>query len=133
MGKIPDLNFPNRIKEIDFGSGTRNTPEFKGFMRIVHSDFRKLKNAGIITDYKVITSHFYFVVFFTVNDTHKTVHYMSVSDVRHFTPNKILIRRAKNYKDFRGEGNNYISLDSKFSENLMAYLLMNCRKTPVTD
>lgn len=129
MGKIPELNFPKIIKEIDFGSGTRNTPEFKGFMRKVNGDFRKLKNSGIITDYKVKTGHFYFTVFFTANDKPKTIYCMSISDVRYFTPENVLIRTAKDYKDYTRGRNDYISLDDNFSENLIVYMLMNCKKS----
>jgi len=130
MNKMPILNFPTKIKEIDFGSGTRNTPEFKGFMRTVHGDFKKMKNAGIITDYKVKTGHFYFYVFITANDENKSVYYLSVSDVRHFSPDSILIRRTKDYKDYTGGmGNNYIALGDTFLDELILFLLMNSTKT----
>ena len=129
MNKMPILNFPTKIKEIDFGSGTRNTPEFNGFMRTVSGDFRKLKNAGIITEYKVNTGHFYFSVFITANDEKKSVYYLSISDVRDFSPNSILIRRAKDYKDYTGMGNNYIALGDTFLDELILFLLMNSTKT----
>ena len=132
MNKMPILNFPTKIKEIDFGSGTRNTPDFVIFMRTVHGDFEKMKNAGIITDYKVKTGHFYFYVFITANDENKSVYYLSSPDTRGiFDGGKymMLIRRAKDYKDYTGGSNNYIALGDTFLDELILFLLMNSTKT----
>ena len=39
-------------------------------------------------------------------------YYISISDVRHFKVDNILIRTAKDYRDFTGGTNHYINIES---------------------
>ena len=79
---------------------------------------RALKEADF-TDIKFLNGHYYFSGFATKNNK---VIYFSISDIRHFPPTgggaDLLIRTAKDYKDFTGGYNNYSSLDIKDIQEL---------------
>ena len=72
---------------------------------------RALKQADF-TDIKFSNGYYYFSGFATKNN--KAI-YFSISDVRHFPPTggdaDLLIRTAKDYKDYTGGGNNYAELN----------------------
>ncbi len=81
---------------------------------------KALKNAGF-EDIKISNGHYYFSGFATKNEK---VIYFSISDVRHGFDGKVLIRTAKDYRDFSGGGNNYARLDISDSiENTANYLI----------
>ena len=81
---------------------------------------KALKNAGF-ENIKISNGHYYFSGFATKNEK---VIYFSISDVRHFFDNKVLIRTAKDYKDYTGGGNNFARLDISDSiENTANYLI----------
>ena len=71
---------------------------------------KALKQADF-TNIKFSNGHYYFSGFATKNNK---VIYFSISDVRHFPPTggdaDLLIRTAKDYKDYNGGSNNYSSL-----------------------
>ena len=68
---------------------------------------KALKTAGF-ENIKISNGHYYFSGFATKNEK---VIYFSISDVRHFPEDKVLIRTAKDYRDFTGGGNNYAQLE----------------------
>ena len=73
----------------------------------------QLKDIGG-TDYKQNNGHYYISGFFKVGEQ---PFYISISDVRHFTINNILIRTAKDYKDFTGGSNHYLTIqDGMFKD-----------------
>ena len=75
---------------------------------------RKALKQADFTDIKFSNGHYYFSGFATKNNK---VIYFSISDVRHFPPTggsaDLLIRTAKDYKDYTGGGNNWSSLKTK--------------------
>jgi hypothetical protein len=72
---------------------------------------KALRNAGF-ENIKVSNGYYYFSGFATKNN--QSI-YFSISDVRHFPSTgggaDLLIRTAKDYKDYTGGSNNYSSLD----------------------
>ena len=72
---------------------------------------RKALKKADFTDIKFSNSHYYFSGFATKNSK---VIYFSIPDVRHFPPTggggDLLIRTAKDYKDYTGGSNNWSSL-----------------------
>jgi hypothetical protein len=94
----------------EFESSSSKTPEFKQFARDFLSDIKKLCEGYEIVNKNV--GHFYVSGFLKKDD--KFV-YFSVSDVRHFPNewfNHILIRTAKNEKDYTGGSNTYTKLQN---------------------
>lgn len=79
---------------------------------------RALKEADF-TNIKFLNGHYYFSGFATKNN--KSI-YFSISDVRYFPPTSggadLLIRTAKDYKDYTGGSNNYSSLSIKEIQEL---------------
>jgi hypothetical protein len=63
--------------------------------------------------------HYYMSGFFQLTD--KRIFYVSCSDIRFFPFDNILIRTAKDFKDYTGGSNNYI-LTNDFSNGLRRYL-----------
>ena len=80
---------------------------------------KALKNAGF-ENIKISNGHYYFSGFATKNEK---VIYFSISDVRHFPEDKVLIRTAKDYKDFTGGGNNYAQLENDSIVDQSNYLI----------
>jgi hypothetical protein len=84
---------------------------------------RALKQADF-TDIKFSNGHYCFSGFATKNNK---VIYFSISDVRHFPPTgggaDLLIRTAKDYKDYTGGVNNYSSLETEEIQKLSNYLI----------
>ena len=48
---------------------------------------------------------------------------LEISDVRHFPEDKVLIRTAKDYKDYTGGGNTYAQLENDSIVNQANYLI----------
>ena len=101
----------NEQKRVSLGS-TKSYSKEKSIVR------RALKEADF-TDIKFSNGHYYFSGFATKNNK---VIYFSISDVRHFPPTgggaDLLIRTAKDYKDYTGGSNNFSSLDIKDIQEL---------------
>ena len=85
---------------------------------------RSLKQADF-TDIKFLNGHYQFSGFATKNN--KAI-YFSISDVRHFPPTgggaDLLIRTAKDYKDYTGGSNNYSSLKTEEIQTLANKLIL---------
>ena len=76
---------------------------------------RKALKEADFTDIKFSNGHYYFSGFATKNNK---IIYFSISDVRYFPNDDLLIRTAKDYKDYTGGYNNYSSLDIKDIQKL---------------
>lgn len=91
-------------------SGADLSPQFKSWVR---KEFKRitaeLTKLGC-TDVQFNYGFYYFSGFFTAPSGQ--VYYMSCSDVRHFTYDKLLYRTAKDYSDFTGGHNNYVGKDN---------------------
>jgi len=86
---------------------------------------RKALKEADFTDIKFLNGHYYFSGFATKNN--KAI-YFSISDVRHFPPTgggaDLLIRTAKDYKDYTGGSNNYSSLEKQEIKELSNKLIL---------
>jgi hypothetical protein len=111
------LRFVNDIRCPDhFGSGTRTTPEFDSFVKRTRNDFRK-HLADVAEEIHIDKGHFYFYGYLTRKSDGQAI-YFSISDVRYFPGDKMLIRAAKDYHDYTGGPNNYVPIDRDFEANL---------------
>ena len=109
--------FVNALKNPEhFGSGTRTTPEFDSFFRMTRNDFKK-SLSDVADTIELSKGHFYFTGFLTRKSDGQVI-YFSISDVRYFPGDKMLIRLAKHYKDYSGGSNNYVPINDQFEENL---------------
>jgi len=115
-----------RLKARIEDAGCYNSKDFISFSR----EFKKMMNAELKKvngeNLKMNTGHYYVSGFFTVDEQ---VWYFSISDVRYFPEetihNGMLIRTAKDYKDYTGGQNQYIRIEPdmfvKFFNNARLY------------
>lgn len=103
-----------------FESSSMMTPEFKAYARTFKSEMKKEieKAGGELVAFNV--GHFYVSGFFKVGEQH---YYFSQSDVRNGTggilgADNLLLRTAKNARDFSGGSNNYRELGAGMFERL---------------
>lgn len=92
-----------------FGSGGVNSEEFINFYELFCNSFhRELKRIGAF-DFVFSKNHFSLNGFFKLKEQ---VYYFSLSDVRtqYGRPEDLLIRTAKNYRDFTGGANKYVKV-----------------------
>lgn len=101
-----------------FESSCYTTEEFKAFAR----DLKKCIKKKLLPGEEIVNwnrGHFYVSGFIKKNDKYV---YFSIPDVRGYEDwSRVLIRTAKNEKDYTGGMNNYTSLD-KFAENIQPLL-----------
>ena len=105
-----------RLLDQKFESSSGLTKQFDFFFKVVRRELKEEleKNIGIV-DFEMHRGHFYFSGFFT---TLKNRHYyFYISDVRYFKEKRMLIRTAKDYKDFTGGPNNYIGIKEGMFKN----------------
>ena len=89
--------------------GSVTSTDFQLFCREFKSMFiSELEKVGGV-DYKQNNGHYYISGFFTLGSQ---AYYISISDVRYFKVDNILIRTAKDYRDFTGGTNHYINIES---------------------
>ena len=90
-------------------SGSDLGQDFKDFFRKEKSRLTKIFKEKGCTDIEMNYGFYYFSGFFTAPSGQ--IYYFSCSDVRHFSYNQLLIRTAKDYKDFTGGSNQYVGID----------------------
>lgn len=96
-------------------AGCYTSEDFKVFTREFKSMvLEQLKSIGG-TNYKQTNGHYYISGFFTVGSQ---PYYISLSDVRYSNEKSILIRKCKDYKDYRGETNHFIDIDNGMFNNI---------------
>jgi hypothetical protein len=102
--------------ESHFDSGTVNSQQFHDFFDLFKRSFtRELKSIGA-TKIELSKGHFYISGFFSVNEQ---AYYFSIDDVRHCFYRdypKMLVRTAKDYKDYTGGSNNYFKIEPGMSK-----------------
>ena len=97
----------------EFESSCSETLQFREFVK----DYKKTLKAILFDKYEIVEfhkMHFEFSAFIKNRFTGKLV-YLAISDVRFWGNNwynNILIRTAKDTKDFTGGSNNYIELNN---------------------
>ena len=106
-----------RLLRHGFESSCSTTEEFLNFVRTFRSEFtEELKSIGA-TDIQIGKGHFYVSGFFTVDGQ---IWYFSLSDVRgmEYYLNKLMYRTAKDYKDFVGGQNRYVTIETGMAKNM---------------
>jgi hypothetical protein len=97
--------------------GSDLSKEFKSFFRSekkrITESLTKLGCTKIEMDY----GFYFFSGFFTSKSGQ--IYYFSVSDVRHFSYDRIMYRTAKHYKDWTGGSNQWINKDTIEKMNLI--------------
>jgi hypothetical protein len=103
------------IKELN-GSFETNENETGYDMKKFKSTVRKMKNeltkefGDVIENVKLSAGFFHMSGFFTRKRDNQVM-YISIGDVRHGFAGTMLIRTAKDYKDYTGGSNNFIALE----------------------
>jgi hypothetical protein len=104
-------------------SSSQTTPEWKSMYRKAVNYIKK-ELADIAENVQVSRGHFDLSGFFTAKTTGQ-VFYLSVSDVRcypHVIKN-MLIRTAKNYKDYTGGSNMYVRIDDHMKSDIQSIIV----------
>lgn len=95
--------------------GCYTSQDFKTFAR----EFKSMMNEQVAkvggTNYQQNTGHYYVSGFFTVEEQ---PYYISISDVRYEDVDSILIRTAKDYRDFTGGRNNFRPIEDGMLDNI---------------
>jgi len=101
---------PNQLKQTTMNyKGSDLGQDFKDFFKRETARITKhLKKIGC-TDIEFSMQFYYFSGFFTSKSGQ--AFYLSSSDVRHFGYSNLLYRTAKDYKDYTGGSNQYVSTD----------------------
>lgn len=96
-----------RLRNGIVDEGCYTSKDFKSFARVFKNRFGKeiAKVGG--TNHEQNIGHYYLSGFFDVGEQS---YYYSISDVRYFTVNNILLRTAEHHKDFHGGSNHYVKL-----------------------
>lgn len=105
-----------------FSSGTTNSEEFHIFFDKFKKSFTRELRKIKATKIEFNKGHFYLYGFFTVQGQ---VIYFSISDVRSFQVTdwrgipQMLVRTAKDYKDFSGGHNRYVTIEPNMSKEIL--------------
>lgn len=115
-----------QLLEAGFESSSGKTPEFLNFVKVFKREFTKELQSIGATNIKFSVGHFYISGFFTTNEGN--IYYFSVPDVRDYSycaatnPNscmcKLLYRTAKDYKDYTGGMNQYVSIEPLMAKKM---------------
>jgi len=103
----------------EFESSSGRTPQYLKFHRVFKRELTNLLKPHTQKIEISKPNHFDVKGFFQMNDG--KIFYFSLGDLRR-DKNKILIRSAKNFKDYTGEIYNNINLDENFAENLIKFV-----------
>ena len=87
-------------------SGSDLSSAFKTFFRKEEKRISDILTKKGCTNIEMNYGFYYFSGFFT--SPTGQVYYLSCSDVRHFGYERLLIRTAKDYKDYTGGSNQYV-------------------------
>jgi hypothetical protein len=112
------MNITKILLQKGFESSSGLTPEFANFFKVFKKEFTcELQSIGA-TNIIFNRGHFYISGFFTVNEQ---AYYFSLPDVRgNYTP-ELMYREAKDYKDFTGGVNRYVSIKFDMAADMCWY------------
>ena len=104
------------LLEVGFESSSEKTQEFTNFLKTFKKEFTAELKAVGAESIKIEKGHFCISGFFTVNGK---AFYFSISDVRWIgkEPN-MLYRTARDYKDFTGGSNQYVTIKSGMAKEM---------------
>lgn len=105
------------VKRIEkgFETATETTPEFKDFCKIFEKMMENELKKIHATNYKQINNHFFISGFFTVGEQ---FYYFQLDDIRWGT-DKMLIRTAESYNDYKGGINRFIKVKTDMFKELV--------------
>ena len=103
----------------EFESSTGRTPQYMEFHRTFKREIKKLLEPHVKRIEVSKPNHFDVSGFFELNDGR--IYYFSLSDLR-WSKEKLLVRTAKDFKDYTGGMNQYIPLDDNFGERLLKFV-----------
>jgi hypothetical protein len=111
-----------RLTQSHFESSSGRTPEYLSWHRKFKNAFKKFLTERGATDVQIgKPNHFDMSGFFTVKGQ---AWYFSISDIR-WSKEKMLVRTAKDYKDYTGGRNLFVTLsptDNHFEEEFAAVM-----------
>ena len=105
-----------------FGTGGANSEEFNTFFESFKRSFKRELKKIDAKDIEFNKGHFYLSGFFTVQGQ---VIYFSISDVRSYISTnwkgipEMLVRTAKDYKDFTGGHNRMVAIEPNMSREIL--------------
>ena len=103
----------------DFESSAYRTPQYLTFHRTFKREFTALLKPYISRIEFITPNHFDVAGFFEMNDG--KIWYFSISDLR-WSKGAMLIRTAKDFKDYTGGQNRYVNIGEDFAWNLIYFL-----------
>ena len=103
----------------EFESSSARTPQYLKFHRTFKREFKALLKPYTKEIEIGKPNHFDISGFFKLNDDR--IYYFSLSDLR-WSKDSLLIRTAKDFKDYTGGSNNSITLNEDFVNNLLNFL-----------
>lgn len=106
------------IKE-HFESSCTRTKQYLAFHRTFKREIKKLLAPHTNRIEVSKPNHFDVSGFFELH--HGTIYYFSIGDLR-WCKDKMLIRTAKDFKDYKGGMNQYILLDDNFAGRLLQFI-----------
>ena len=107
------------LLSFDFESSSQRTPQYLEFHRTFKREFKELLKPYVKEIEISKPNHFDISGFFKLNDDR--IYYFSLSDLR-WSKDSLLIRIAKDFKDYTGGSNNNITLNENFVNNLLNFL-----------
>ena len=106
----------------NFYSDSVRTPQYLEFHRTFKREFKALLKGKVKRIEVIKPNHFDVSGFFELNDNR--IYYFDISDLR-YSKKEMLIRTAKDFKDYTGGANNFIKLDNDFMQNFFNYLVVS--------
>lgn len=108
-----------KLLQQEFVSYSTRTPQYLQFHRTFKREFKKLLAPYTKRIEISKPNHFDVSGFFEMDDGR--IYYISLGDLR-WNKDSLLIRTAKDFKDYTGGHNNFIRLDDGFAEELFSFL-----------
>lgn len=113
------MNWLTVLDKTEFESSSGLTPQFSSFYRLFKKEFKELLLTHNVNPVDIIINrgHFYIYGFFKM--LNGKIFYFNLGDVR-FWKNHMMVRTAKDFKDYTGGSNINLSLvsDGCFLEDL---------------
>ena len=106
------------LRNTQFESSSGKTEQFKQFVRMFKTEFKKEMASIGATDIEFNVGHFYISGFFNMGTK---LYYFSLSDVRDFSPSRrisLLYRTAQHRKDWTGGVNQYVNIEENMAQNM---------------
>ena len=98
-----------KLIQAGFQSSSETTEEFKKFFKVFIEEMTVILKEFWAEKIEFTRGHFYVSGFFDIGDN---VYYFSISDVRYFPGEDLLVRIARDHKDYSGWRNEYCRLDN---------------------